>query len=225
MPLALLGLKDADHVEHRFRAGGLPRRLRRRGLRLSGQGDRARPAATDMSELILRVAGNADRQAFELLFRHFAPRVKAYMMRAGAESGVAEEIAQEALLTVWRKAGYFDPAKAGASTWIFTIARNLRIDRARRGSDTRLPEEDASHETGPSPTADDLLVAAERDEAIRQLVKGLPEEQAQIVMLSFFADRPQTQISEMLGIPLGTVKSRVRLAMARLRKALEELEP
>ncbi len=219
---ALPGLRDADHVERWFNEGRLARRLPRRGSHLTLQGDRSPPTALELGELILRVANSADRQAFEQLFRHFAPRVKAYLMRAGTDAGLAEEIAQETLLAVWRKAGYFDPARAGASTWIFTIARNLRIDRARRNGNATQSADDAALETAPEPIADELIAAAERDELVRRVVKDLPPEQSQIVKLSFFSETPQTEIAEMLGIPLGTVKSRVRLAMARLRKALEE---
>lgn len=186
--------------------------------------DRGTPTAAQLSELILRVAASADRQAFEGLFLHFAPRVKGYLLRGGAEPGLAEEIAQETLLAVWRKSASFDPAKAGASTWIFTIARNLRIDRARRAAQPAALAEDPSQEAEAPPAADEVIAAAERDDRVRRLVADLPPEQAEIVQLSFFAEKPQTQIAESLGIPLGTVKSRVRLAMARLRTALEDLE-
>ena len=187
-----------------FWSGAGPDRLRRLSgqLPVTGQDDLATPTAAELSGLVLRVAAS-DRQAFERLFRHFAPRVKAYILRGGAEPGLAEEVAQETLLAVWRKASGFDPEKAGAATWIFTIARNLRIDRARR--------------KGPPPTL-------ERDDRVRRLVEALPAEQAEVLRLSFFAEEPQSEIAALLGIPLGTVKSRVRLAMARLRTALEDLE-
>ena len=95
--------------------------------------------AGDLSALLAAVGAARDRAAFEALFRHFAPRIKAYLLRLGAGSPGAEDLAQEAMLSVWRKAVLFDPAKASAATWIFTIARNLRIDALRR---ERRPEFD-----------------------------------------------------------------------------------
>ena len=217
--------RNAHHAEHWIRTPRLPGRLpTRRGLPLKESGNPAPPQVVDWNSLILRVAADADRAAFEQLFRHFGPRIKAYLMRGGADAGLAEELAQEALLVLWRKAAYFDPARAGASTWIFTIARNLRIDRARRDLVKARVPEDPSDEPPPPAGADELIAAGQRDDRVRQLVEGLPAEQAEIVRLSFFSEKPQTQIAETLGIPLGTVKSRVRLAMARLRAALEEVE-
>ena len=208
-----------------FWSGAGPDRLRRLpGKRLvTGRDELAAPTAAELSHLVLRVA-RSDRQAFEQLFRHFAPRVKAYILRGGAEPGLAEEVAQETLLAVWRKASGFDPAKAGAATWIFTIARNLRIDRARRKGPPPTLGEDPSQQAEAPPAADEVIAAAERDDRVRRLVETLPAEQAEVLRLSFFAEEPQTEIAALLGIPLGTVKSRVRLAMARLRTALEDLE-
>ena len=173
--------------------------------------------------LIQAVASHADRQAFAELFRHYAPRVKAWLMRSGAPAGVAEELAQETMLMVWRKASLFDGARAGPSTWIFTIARNLRIDRIRR---ERHPEEllqDPADEPEEPPQADRLLVAMEREDRVRQAMGTLSAEQADVVRLAFFQDKPHSEIERDLGIPLGTVKSRLRLAMSRLRSALEDL--
>ncbi len=173
--------------------------------------------------LIQAVASHADRQAFAELFRHYAPRVKAWLMRSGAAAGVAEELAQETMLMVWRKASLFDSARAGPSTWIFTIARNLRIDRIRR---ERHPDElmqDPVDEPEDPPQADRLLAALEREDRVRQAMTTLSPEQADVVRLAFFQDKPHSEIERDLGIPLGTVKSRLRLAMSRLRSALEDL--
>ena len=163
-----------------------------------------------------------DRQAFARLFEHFAPRLKAYLMRLGTAAGPAEDLAQEAMLTLWRKAALFDSTKASVATWLFTIVRNLRIDALRK---ERRPDFDPAdpglmpeHEQG----ADDMLATAESEAAVRAALKDLPPAQAEIVALSFFADKPHSQIAAELQIPLGTVKSRLRLALARLRLALEE---
>ena len=173
--------------------------------------------------LILAVAEHADREAFSILFRHFAPRLKTMLMRGGASGQAAEELAQETMLLVWRKAGQFDPEKAGASTWIFTIARNLRIDafRRERHPDTLLP--DPSEALEEPVRADQVLATAERDVRVRAAMETLSPEQADVVRAAYFLDQPHAEIEKQLGIPLGTVKSRLRLAMTKLRAALEDL--
>ena len=172
--------------------------------------------------LILAIAGRGDREAFTQLFNHFAPRVKGYLMRLGASAVAAEELAQETLLMVWRKAAQFDPSRAGASTWIFTIARNLRIDALRRDRPAPPTEDPADEQV--EPLADALVLAVERDGRVRKALQTLSREQAQIVELSFFSEEPHSAIAERLKLPLGTVKSRLRLAMARLRTLLEDMQ-
>jgi len=180
------------------------------------------PEAPELNALLVRVAAARDRAAFATLFSHFAPRVKAYLLRLGAPPALAEDLAQEALLSLWRKAHLFDPAKASAATWLFTIARNLRIDAIRREKRPELEAEDFLPESQPG--ADDALALAGEEVRLRAALKGLPPDQIQVIELSFFADKPHSQIAGELGIPLGTVKSRLRLAMARLKRALGEAE-
>jgi len=176
--------------------------------------------AAQHAALIQAVAVRADRDAFGALFRHFGPRVKTLLLRSGADAGSAEELAQETMLTVWRKAALFDPERATAATWIFTIARNLRIDarRRERHPDTLLPDPPEE-----PPGADHLLSAGERGARVAEAMENLPPEQAEIVRAAFFLDQPHAEIERQLGVPLGTVKSRLRLAMAKLRAALEDL--
>ena len=182
------------------------------GTRLMPQPD------VDHAALIARVAGLQDRTAFAALFVHFAPRVKAYLIRMGAGANLAEEVAQEAMLSLWRKAHLYDPAKASAATWVFTIARNLRIDQLRRERRPELDPDDPLCES-PAP-ADEGLFWRQNEGALRAALQELPQEQARVIELSFFADHPHSQIAAELGVPLGTVKSRLRLAMARLRAAM-----
>jgi RNA polymerase sigma-70 factor, ECF subfamily len=183
------------------------------------------PAAEQASDLVVAIAERQDREAFAALFKFFAGRIKSWVMRAGAPAEIAEEIAQETLLTVWRKASLYDPARATASAWVFTIARNVRIDRLRKDMRARqhlqyeLIEQDQEEPERP----DGLLDAAQREERVRTALESLPEEQVLIVRLSFFDGRPHSEIAEHLGIPLGTVKSRLRLAMGRLRQRLGDL--
>jgi RNA polymerase sigma-70 factor (ECF subfamily) len=177
----------------------------------------------DPSQWIVAVADSHSRDCFALLFSRFAPRVKSYLLRLGAGPELAEELAQETLLTVWRKAAYFDPSRASASTWIFTIARNLRIDAFRR---ERHPDDlidEPQLQPAETVRADEALSAGEREQRLRGALKTLPKDQAEVVRLSFFHDKAHAEISIDLGVPLGTVKSRLRLAMVRLRAQLEDL--
>lgn len=175
-----------------------------------------------MSALVEAIAARQDRAAFALLFKHFAPRLKSYLLRSGTVPGVADEIVQETMLTVWRKAAYFDRTKAGASAWILTIARNLRIDHQRRARLVYLPDAGNENEAAPDPDAETLAIEREREAQVRAALATLSQEQLTIVRLSFFADAPHSEIAKALGIPLGTVKSRIRLAMTRLRALLED---
>jgi RNA polymerase sigma-70 factor (ECF subfamily) len=173
-------------------------------------------------DLVLAVARTADRAAFAELYRHFAPRVKAYLIRLGADDGAAEEVAQEAMLVVWRRARSFDPAQAGVGTWLFTIARNKRIDMIRRERRPEIDPDDPALVREPEPAADNLIHAAEREAVVRAAVARLPREQADLVLMAYVDDLSQSQIAERTGVPLGTVKSRFRLAFQRLRKELGE---
>jgi RNA polymerase sigma-70 factor (ECF subfamily) len=183
-----------------------------------------RPRVTvEWATLIGRVA-EGDREAFRRLFEHFAPRVKGLMLKAGASSDDAEEIAQETLLAVWRKAAQFDPVSAGASAWIFTIARNLRIDSVRRVARTGVVDHEAELEylVDPAEQVDDAMARNDEADRIARVLSCLSEEQSMAIRLSFIEERPHPEIADFLGIPLGTVKSRIRLAMNRLRALLDE---
>jgi RNA polymerase sigma-70 factor (ECF subfamily) len=179
-------------------------------------------AADELCRLMRAVATDKDRNAFTALFNHFAPRVKALLMRMGMNDVLAEEVTQETMLAMWRKASYFDPGRAGVSTWIFTIARNQRIDRLRRERVRSTGDGfDPSDEPEPSCSGEDIAITAEREEQLRRALGELTKDQATIVRLSFLAEKPHAEIARELGIPLGTVKSRVRLALSRLRSLLE----
>ncbi|MDE2488459.1 MAG: sigma-70 family RNA polymerase sigma factor [Alphaproteobacteria bacterium] len=178
-------------------------------------------APSGAAALIRRIAERQDRAAFAELFTAFAPRVKAFALRRGAPA--PDEVAQEVMLAIWRKAASFDPARGDAEAWIFRIARNACIDALRR---TRgLPLLEISDPFAPpEPTRGDAeLEAAQAAARVRQALVTLSPEQREVVRLSFFDDRPHAEISALLGVPLGTVKSRLRLAMSRLRERLQEL--
>ncbi len=186
--------------------------------------DASRPARQDDADparLIQAIATHGDRASFAALFMRFAPRVKAYLLRLGLDNATAEEQSQEVLLIVWRKAVQLDPARASAAAWIFTIARNLRIDAARRAQ-LVPPLSDPADEPSPMPAADAILAAEDRSARVRAALAALPAEQADVIRLAFFDDRAHADIERVLGIPLGTVKSRLRLAMSRLRGLLDD---
>ena len=181
-----------------------------------------RAPAQDAAALIRAIAERRDRAAFAALFTDYAPRLKAYVRRLGTADEVAEEIVQETMLMVWRKAALFDPGRAAASTWIFTILRNLRIDTLRRTRPFPAGLDPVDEPT--QADADSRIDAERRSARLRAALAGLPPEQADVIRLSFFDERPHSEIEQALGIPLGTVKSRLRLAVARLRSVLERDE-
>ena len=174
--------------------------------------------------MIQAISRDRSRAAFAGLFEYFAPRLKSYIMRLGADARTAEEVGQETMLMVWRKAEGFDPRRAAASPWIFTIARNKRIDRIRR---EKRPEIDPSDPllAGALPEPADLpLQRREHGERLHAAMTALPEAQAALVRLAFFDDMSHRDIAAENSLPLGTVKSRIRLALLRLRRDLEDLE-
>jgi RNA polymerase sigma-70 factor (ECF subfamily) len=168
---------------------------------------------------ITAIAEVGDRESFISLFNHFAPRVKSYLIRRRVDEQRAEELTQDAFLTVWRKAGQFDPSRASAGAWIFTIARNLWIDAIRR---EHHPDDGCMPDPPETPaTPEDELKTVEGVARLQSALKTLPIEQAQVMRLSFFEDFTHWEIAKTLDLPLGTVKSRIRLATGHLRRALE----
>lgn len=169
--------------------------------------------------LIQAVATAQDRSAFIALFEFYAPRIRGQAMRFGIDASVAEDIAQDSMLAVWRRAAQFDAGRGTASAWIFTIATNARIDRMRRDRLLAASVEIGSDDPLVATSAGDYEPDAQR---LHDIVSGLPEEQREIVRLSFYRDMPHAKIAAHLGVPLGTVKSRIRLAMTKLRQALQD---
>ena len=177
----------------------------------------------NMADLLHLVAQSGDVEAFRKLFQAFAPRVKAFMMRQGADANTAEDLAQETLLTVWRKAGLYSDAKGSATTWIFTIARNLRIDKLRREVAWQPLPEGADEEPSEDMAPDEEVSERERGEKVRAVLAELPADQSEVVSLSYIEGLSHSEIAERLSLPLGTVKSRMRLAYSKIREAVEDL--
>jgi RNA polymerase sigma factor (sigma-70 family) len=179
------------------------------------------PDNEELAELVERVAASRDRQAFIRLFDHYAPRINAYLLRIGAGSGIAEELTQEVMVTLWRKAALFDRRKSSLGTWLFRIARNRRIDAVRRERLGVLDEHDPAFQPSEPVDADEMLDGQRREERVRSALATLPQEQRELVELAFFRGLTHSQIADETGVPLGTVKSRIRLAFTRLRRVLE----
>ena len=172
-------------------------------------------------QLIVAVACHRDRDAFALLFDHFAPRLKAWLMKAGASEIDAEDFAQDTMMTVWRKADLFDDRKAKATTWIFTIARNKRLDRLRR--DKRpLPVPEITFDMEDVPRPDDLLARSQDSQRVQIALAKLKPDQIEVLQMAFFVGRPHVEIARLLDLPLGTVKSRIRNAVIKLRQILDQ---
>ncbi|MBX3429566.1 MAG: sigma-70 family RNA polymerase sigma factor [Hyphomonadaceae bacterium] len=173
-------------------------------------------------DLIVRVA-RGDREAFTRLFAAYAGKVKGYLLRLGAPAAAAEDLAQDAMVAIWRRAASFDATKAKASTWIFVIARNAWIDKLRREK-TELAYRSVIvvSEESEDEAPDEAVVRGQTEERVSAAMATLSEEQRQVVRLSFFEDRSHSEIAERLSLPLGTVKSRLRLALIKLRAHWEQ---
>lgn len=170
--------------------------------------------------LMQRVCAHQDRAAFAQIFQHFAPRVKGFLMKSGSDAALAEELAQDVMATVWQKSAQFDPVRASLSTWIFTIARNRRIDHFRR---TRRPEPEAlDWGADIEPDQADVYQAAEETRRLTEALASLPEAQRAMIERAYFGDMSHSEIVAQTGLPLGTIKSRIRLALERLRLTLTE---
>jgi len=174
----------------------------------------------DWTALMIRLRDGQDRAAFAALFMHFAPRVKAFLMKSGSSASIAEECAQDVMATVWQKAALYQPARASVATWIFTIARNRRIDIARRD---RRPEPEAL-DWGPVDMEDqaDTYAAAEETRQLVSALATLPEKQRNLIRSAYYGELSHSQIASETGLPLGTIKSRMRLALVQLRHKLTE---
>lgn len=179
--------------------------------------------APSLEDLLVAVGRERDRLAFGALFGHFAPRLKTYLRRLGCESGAAEELVQEVMLLVWRRAETYDPAQASASTWVFAIARNKRVDSLRREQRPEIDPNDPALLPDADEPADQRMETRQSNDRLRAALRELPPEQAELLRMAYFEDKPHSVISAENGIPLGTVKSRLRLAMDRLRKALRDV--
>lgn len=183
----------------------------------SGPADQAPRGPSHYNALLTEVGVNKNRAAFAELFDYFAPRIKFFLMKGGAAQDVADELAQETMITLWQKASSYDPARANASTWIFTIARNKRIDGLRKKIRPETEDSEAELIADTTPLASEALSQQEELQVMQNALGMLPQEQSDLLYKSFFEDKTHADIAHETGLPLGTVKSRIRLALDKLR--------
>lgn len=177
--------------------------------------------AERFADLLARVASEQDKTAYVELFDHYAPRIKAYVLRLGTDRMQAEELTQEVMITLWRKAHLFDRSKSSVATWLYRIARNRRIDLLRRTKTLDLDAEDPALMPEPFPDMGEEFDAVRRQERVKLALADLPDAQRVLIHLAFFKGLSHSEIAEETQLPLGTVKSRIRLAFTRLRRVLE----
>lgn len=170
-------------------------------------------------EQMVRIRDSGDETAFAELFSHFAPRVKAFLLKSGANEAMAEDCMQDVMATIWTKSHLFDPARASVATWIFTVARNRKIDLIRR---QRRPEpQDLPWGPEHEPDQVDVLTLQQQSVRLGEILADLPDKQRELIEHAYFGDLSHNEIAERTGLPLGTIKSRIRLALERLRHAMK----
>ena len=160
-----------------------------------------------------------DKEAFAALFSHFAPRVKGFLIKSGAAADLAEECAQDVMVTLWNKAHLFDPSRASVATWIFTIARNRRIDILRK--ENRPEPEELPWGPDAEPDQADVLALQQESSRLKAAIQALPDAQRDLIQKAYFGDLTHSEIAVQTGLPLGTIKSRIRLALDRLRHVMK----
>ncbi len=173
------------------------------------------------AELLHAIGASNDREAFRAFFRRWAGRVHAWALRSHPDAVQADEVVQDVFLRVWRHAARFDPARAAVSTWLWTVARNVRVDRMRRDHPRWLDLDDVVAPTEPEASPAYQVEAAQQSARVRDAVAELPPDQLTVLNLAYWEGRTLSEVATVTGVPLGTVKSRVRLALERLRARVD----
>jgi RNA polymerase sigma-70 factor (ECF subfamily) len=175
----------------------------------------------DLGNFLRDIGENQDKLAFSNIFKYFAPRLKSYFVKIGCTETQAEEIIQEVMIAVWTKSNTYNKEKSSVSTWIYTIAKNKRIDKIRKEKKHNTVESDESLEIPVPSKQEQQILSTEVSEKIRHSLKFLPIEQAELLKLSYFYEKTHSDIAKDLSLPLGTVKSRIRLALSKMRNLVE----
>ena len=190
---------------------------------MANGGDKTPPPAREaLADLVQSVAERRDRTAFAALFEYYAPRIHTYLKGLGAGDEVADELCQDVMLTIWNKAHTFDRGRSAVSTWLYRVARNRHIDHLRREGRPPANLSDPALMPEAPPPSDDAAAARASERRLRRALVGLPRTQAELLRLAFYDGKSHREIAQFLDLPLGTVKSRIRLAFGRLREALED---
>ncbi|WP_331459959.1 sigma-70 family RNA polymerase sigma factor [Cochlodiniinecator piscidefendens] len=176
---------------------------------------------SDQTKQLLAVRDQRDKVAFAALFDYFAPRLKGVMMRSGCSSAQAEEVVQDVMLTVWRKASQFDPHRAQASAWIYQIGRNRHIDMLRKTNRPQPEELESMFEVEPDATQ--ILALQQEAGQLKAAIQTLSHDQRDVIERAYLGELSHQEISTQTGLPLGTIKSRIRLGLERLRHELKGL--
>ena len=175
----------------------------------------------DLALCIELIGKSQDKLAFNNIFRYFAPRLKSFLIKVGSTDTQAEEVIQEVMIAVWTKSSTYDSSKSSVSTWIYTIARNKRIDKIRKEKRHYLSESDEGLEIPVDSTQEKEIFSTQVSNSLKKYMSNLPEEQSKLLKLSYFYNKTHADISTELKIPLGTVKSRIRLALTKMRHLVE----
>jgi RNA polymerase sigma factor (sigma-70 family) len=164
------------------------------------------------------IAQDQDREAFAEIFWHFAPRVNGFLIKSGANPSFAEECMQDVMATLWRKAHMYDPSRASVATWIFTIVRNRKIDLLRRYA--RPEPEELPWGPEQAPNRADVIALQQDTTWLAEALATLPAKQRELIKHTYFGDFTHSEIAIETALPLGTIKSRIRLALERLRYSM-----
>jgi len=167
----------------------------------------------DLKDLIFKIAKSQDKASFDKIFKYFAPRIMGYLVSSGTNRAISEEITQEVLSVVWQKAYQFDQKVANVSTWIFTIARNKRIDRVRKNENPYYNLTDLIDSLYSNSSAQNQEI----EEGIDDILSELNEEEKKLLKMNFLEGKSHKMISKETKTPLGTIKSRIRSALHKMR--------
>ncbi len=176
---------------------------------------------SEQTQWMLAVRDQRSQADFARLFDHYAPRLKGMLMRSGAGAAQAEDIVQDVMLSVWRKAHLYDPTRAQVSGWIYRIARNRQVDIARKAG--RPEPEPMETETPPEADPGNILALEQEARALRSALDGLKPDQKEVIARAYLGELTHTEIHQATGLPMGTIKSRIRLGLERLRHDLKAL--
>ena len=174
---------------------------------------------SELKDLMVKITVNRDEIAFSNLFDFLAPKIKAYYLQNGLISENAEELTQEVMSIIWSKSDKFNPSKSALTTWVYTIARNKKIDFLRKNSKIKYNDDDI-REFLYEKNETDTIEENEIEDQVSKINSQLDINQKKIIKMNFFENKSHKKIAEELEIPLGTVKSRIRHILIKMQRLL-----